>query len=655
MNPTARSSTFLGLGAWARIAVAMSLLAGANAFAAPAASDARPGGDATAAPPKGEWSHAYTAFGTPKYPRGFSHFDYVNPDAPKGGTLYLNNPDRRTSFDKFNPFTLKGSSPTGVSLFMFESLAVRSGDEPGTIYGLVAEEMLVAPDKSSITFRVHPKARFYNGDAVTAADVKHSFDMLTSKGAAPAVRIQLEGVKAATILDERTIRFDLQDRTADTIFAIGALPVFSRKWGQGTDGKPKPFDEIVTEYPITTGPYTIDSTDSGRRIDFARNPDYWARDVGVRRGQFNFDRVVYRLYRDRAVGMEAFKAGEFDILQEFVPQQFVRLHDGAKWRDGRIVKKNFEYSMGKGMQAYLINLRRPIFQDVRVREALGYSYDFEKINLYDQRRRSYSLFSNSEFAAKGLPGPGELALLEPFRDQLPPAVFGMPYQPPRTDTSPNALRENLKKARALLEKAGWKVAPDGVLRNAKGEPFEIEYLETQAGNQFRTVTWQRNLAKLGITLKYRIVDFALYRKRLEAFDFDLITIRTPDFALPSALDYQDSLGSKAADMTGSSNFRGLKHPAVDAMIAAMSAATTYDELRDASRALDRIITHGHYQVPQLYAPWYSVSYWDKFGIPAVQPKYYAIDESTEWPAWAVTAWWSKAAEAGQAAPAQASR
>jgi peptide/nickel transport system substrate-binding protein/microcin C transport system substrate-binding protein len=270
------------------------------------------------------------------------------------------------------------------------------------------------------------------------------------------------------------------------LFAIGALPVFSRTWGQGADGKPKPFDEIVTEYPITTGPYTIASTDSGRRIDFARDPDYWARDIGVRRGQFNFDRVVYRLYRDRAVGMEAFKAGEFDLLQEFVPQQFVRLHDGAKWRDGRIVKKNFEYSMGKGMQAYLLNLRRPIFQDVRVREALDYSYDFEKINLYDQRRRSYSLFSNSEFAAKGLPGPGELALLEPFRDQLPPAVFGPPYQPPRTDTGPNALRENLKKARALLEAAGWKVAPDGILRNAKGEAFEIEYLETQGDGQFRT-------------------------------------------------------------------------------------------------------------------------------------------------------------------------
>ena len=443
---------------------------------------------------------------------------------------------------------------------MFETLAERSGDEPGTMYGLIAEEMLVPPDKSSITFRIHPKARFYNGDPVTAADVKHSYDMLVSKGAAPAIRAQFQGVKGAQIVDERTIRFDLTDRSDDAIFNLGTLPVFSRKWGLTADGKQKPLDEIVTDYPITTGAYTIASTDSGRGIEFVRNPDYWARDLGVRRGQFNFDRIVYRLYADRAVSMEAFKAGEFDLIQEYVPQQWVRQHDGAKWRDGRINKKVFEYGMGKGLQAYLLNLRRPLFQDRRVREALDYSYDFEKINLYNERRRSYSLFSNSDFAAVGLPGPGELKLLEPFRGKVPDEVFGPPYQPPRTDTGPNALRENLKKARALLEQAGWKVGADGILRNAKGELFEFEYLETQGGPQFRTVTWQRNLAKLGITMKARNVDFALYRKRLEAFDFDAITIRTPDFALPSAIDYVESLGSKTADVTGSNNFRGLKDP-----------------------------------------------------------------------------------------------
>ena len=628
-TPTLRAS--------ARVMLIALLLGAAGALAAPAAAQAP-----AATPTVGAWSHAIVAFGgPPKYPRGFKAFDWVNPDAPKGGTVYLGNPDRRTSFDKFNPYTLKGSPPTGVGILMMEALAVRSGDEPGTYYGLVAEEMLVAPDKSSVTFRVHPKARFNNGDPVLAADVKHSFDMLTSKGAAPSVRAALESVKGAVVLDDRTIRFDLVDRTDDGVFSIAELPVFSRKWGAGPDGKPKPFDEVITEYPIATGPYTIASTDSGRGIEFVRDPDYWARDLGVRRGQFNFDRIVYRLFADRAVSMEAFKAGEFDVVQEFVAQQYERGHAGPKWNDGRIKKKVFTYKMGQGLQAYLLNLRRPIFQDRRVREALDYSYDFEKINLYNARRRAYSLFSNSDFAAVGLPGPGELALLEPFRGKVPDEVFGPPYQPPRTDTSPNALRENLKKARALLEEAGWKVAPDGLLRNAKGEPFEFEYLETQGGPQFRTVTWQRNLAKLGITMKARNVDFALYRKRLEAFDFDAITIRTPDFALPSAITYDELLSSKKADVQGSGNFRGLKDPAVDAMLAAMAQAQTYEELRDAGRALDRLMMHGHYQVPQLYSPGYSVSYWDKFGIPAKMPDYYTIDESGEWPVWAVGSWWRK--------------
>ncbi len=658
-NSPLRAGVRIALAAWCLVAggalaatppaaSASRAPAGQVATAAPAPSATAAAGTAPAAtaapaasPTVGVWTHAFAAYGeTPKYPRGYTHFDWVNPEAPKGGTVYLGNPDRRTSFDKFNPFTLKGSAPTGLSILMFEPLAVRSADEPGTIYGLLAEEMFVAPDKSSITFRLHPKARFYNGDPVTAADVKFSYEMMISKGAAPAVRAEYEGIKSATVLDERTIRFDLKEATDDTIFKTASLAVFSPKWIAGPDGKPKSLDQVITEYPITTGPYTIASTDSGRGIEFKRNPDYWARDLPVSRGQYNFDKVIYRLYRDRAVSMEAFKAGEFDVIQEFVAPQYVRGHDGPKWKDGRIVKKVFEYGMGQGMQAYLLNLRRPQFQDRRVREALDYTYDFEKINLYGLRVRSYSLFSNSDFAAKDLPGPGELALLEPFRKSLPAEVFGAPYKPPRTDTGPNALRDNLKKAKALFEQAGWNIDAEGVLRNAKGEPFEFEYLETQAGSQFRNVIWQRNLEKLGIRMSVRNVDFALYRKRLEAFDFDVITIRMPDFALPSAGDYEDILASKNADTQGASNFRGVKDPAVDAMIEAMKNAKTYEQLRDASRALDRIVTHQHYQVPQLYSPGYFTSYWNKFGLPP-QPKFYTIDESANWPAWAVTAWWLK--------------
>lgn len=587
------------------------------------------------------WVHAYAAFGEPKYRRGFTHFEYVNPDAPKGGTLYLSNPDRRTSFDKFNPFTIKGSAPAGVSLFMFESLTVLSGDEPMTMYGLLAEGMRVARDKAWIEFRLDPKARFYNGDPVTAADVKHSFEMLTGKYSTPATRTLLSGIRQVSVLDERTVRFDLTDRTLDTLFIAGQLPVFSRNWGRGADGNLKHFDEIVTDYPLTSGPYTIALADSGRRIEFHRDSQYWGGERAVRRGFFNFDRVVYRYYQDHAVSMEAFKAGEFDLLLEYSARRWARQHAGPKWRDGRIVKREFRTGMGAGLQAYLLNLRRPLFQDRRVREALDYSYDFSAVNSYRQYLRSYSVFSNSEFAASGMSSPGELKLLEPYRKMLPPEVFGPPYEPPRSDTGPNALRENLRRARDLLAQAGWRPDAEGVLRNANGEAFEFEYLTPEEGASRTTATWQRNLEKLGIRMKLRRVDFALYRKRLEAFDYDMIVIRATDFTLPSAAELVATYGSKSADEPGASNFRGVKNPAIDHILETMLGADTLQELRHAARAFDRVVMHERYQVPELYAPTFRVSYWNKFGLPKVVPLYYTIDSPSEpLPAWPIMTWWS---------------
>jgi microcin C transport system substrate-binding protein len=591
------------------------------------------------------WVHAYAAYVEPKYPANFAHFGYVNPDAPKGGTLYLTQPDRRSSFDKFNPFTIKGNSPAGLTIFMFESLAVMSGDELSTMYGLLAEAMRVAADKSSITFRLNAKAHFYNGDPVTAADVKHSFDMLTSKFAAPGIRTSLEGVEACTVLDERTVRFDLKDRTYDTIFNVGRLPVFSHKWGLDANGKRKDFDQIVYEYPITSGPYTIAVADSGRRLELVRNKDYWGRDLPVQRGLFNFDRVVYRYYEDGAIALEAFKAGEFDMLQEYSARRWARQHAGPKWRDGRILKKTFPIGFGAGLQSYQLNVRRPLFRDPLVREALGYTYDFDAVNVYKQYQRTYSVFSNSEFAATGLPGQGELALLEPFRAQLPAAVFGPAYRPPATEGGATTMRKNLLKARALLELAGWKLAPDGVLRNAKGEPFEFEYLEDIGGGGRVAAVWTRDLAKLGIRMTLREIDFALMTKRMEVFDFDMTQIRLADFTLPSPTDLIDQYGSKSADTPGSGNLRGIKSPAIDFVLGKMKDAKTLDELRDACRALDRLVMFGYYQIPDLYSPSYRVSHWDKFGIPARPPQFYTIDSGIDiWPAWAVTAWWSKDAE-----------
>ena len=604
-------------------------------------------------PDPDRWSHAYSAYGKPKYPRGFTHFDYVNPDAPKGGTLQLNNPDRRTSFDKFNPYTIRGQSPAGLTTLMFETLAVRSGDEPDTMYGLVAEEMQVAPDKSWIAFRINPKARFINGDPVTANDVAHVFEMLTSKEVSPATRTQLEGVAGATVLDPRTIRFDLKERTADTIFNVANLPVFSPKWSLGPDGKPKKFSDVVNEFPITSGPYRIGTVEAPRRIEFVRDPNYWARDLGVSKGQYNFDRVVYRYYQDNAISIEAFKAGEFDFLMEYSARRWARQHSGPKWDDGRIVKEEFPTGFGMGFQGYYFNSRRPLFQDRRVREALSLAYDFASINIYKQYKRVDSLFANSEFAAKGEPSPGELALLEPYRGELPPATFGPAWQDPRTDLDPNGLRNNLKRARKLLEEAGWKVDAQGVLRNAKGEAFEFEWLEAGEAPSRREAIYQRNLALLGIKLNVRVVDFALYRKRLETFDFDMINLKSGDWALPNAADLKAALGSAAADEQASANYAGIRNKAIDGLIERMDKAKSMDELRTATRALDRVFMNEHYVVPDLYGASNRVSRWDKFGIPKVVPKYYTIATPSDYLQWAVTAWWDKALDkAPDKAPAK---
>jgi microcin C transport system substrate-binding protein len=592
------------------------------------------------------WHHAYAAFGESKHPPNFAHFDHVNPSAPKGGTLYLRQPDRRSSFDKFNYFTLKGQAPAGLMHFMHETLAVRGADEPLTMYGLLAQSMLIAPDKSSITFKLHPLAQFSDGSSVLAADVKYSFDSITSAQAAPDWQANFSSIAAAVVVDERTIRFDLKERNHDGLFKVGTqLPVFSRRWAMQVvgpnKGQPKPFDEIVTEYPLTSGPYTIALTESGRRIEFQRNPKYWARELPVRRGFFNFDRVVYRYYKDEDVSTEAFKAGEFDILRAYSARIFMRQHLGAKWRDGRIKRTVFETDTGQALQSYYFNLRRPKFQDMRVRQALELTYDFETRNKYRMFKRANSMFNNSEFAAEGLPSPGELKLLEPYRAQLPPEVFGLPYVAPRTDSEPNALRRNLLQARALFEQAGWKLGADKRLRNTKGEPFELEYLTAGEGSVSEAI-WARLLDKVGVTLKVRSVDYALFNRRLEEFDFDLVTIVEGRFTLPSTQDLQSAYGSAYADVKGGSNFRGVKSPAADHILAAMNRAQTMQELRDACRALDRVVMWSRWQVPDLYSGSLNVSYWNKFGMPAKQPRFFTLGLTPDLDpqlAWPELTWW----------------
>jgi microcin C transport system substrate-binding protein len=623
-------------------------LAFAAAGAIAAAPAAAPASGASASATSG-WVHAYAAFGEPKYPRGFDHFEYLNPNAPKGGTLYLPNPDRRTSFDKLNYYTIRGNAPAGVSIFMAETLAFLGADETQTMYGLLADAMLVPPDKSSITFRLNADARFSNGDAVTTEDVKFSFDTLTGKFVSPTYNTDYAGVARAVVLDARTIRFELKDKSNDQIFKLGHMPVFSHKWGLKPDGTRPPFDQVVNEVPITSGAYTIARTESGRRIEFQRNPDYWARDLPIRRGMYNFDRIVYRYYQDEDIQTEAFKAGEYDIVRVYTAKLWERQLVGPKFNDGRIVKKTIHVGTGQGLQAYELNLRRPIFADIRVRKAFELTYDWENNNRYPNfgLKRASSVFNNSEFAAHGLPSAGELKLLEPYRDELPKEVFGPPYVAPRTDTDPKALRKNLLEARQLLQEAGWKLDAQGVLRNAKGEPFVVELLAPSGQDtDRRMLPWGRNGEKLGMTIRTRHVDFALFDRRLQEFDFDMATIVEPAFQLPLAADYVSIYGSKAADEKASNNLRGVKSKAADHIMEAMVNAATLEQLRDACRALDRVVMWNHWQVPELYKDGEDLAYWNKFGIPAVQPLHFTTDLPPDLDtrlAWPITSWWLQGA------------
>lgn len=576
-------------------------------------------------------AHAFSLYDTPKYPAGFTHFDYVNPDAPKGGELFLANPDRRTSFDKFNPFSLKGVAAAGVSNLMFETLTAGSSDETATMYGLLAEDMELAPDRMSITFRLNPKARFNNGDPVTAADVKHSFDTLVAKGA-PQFKSIFAEVRQCVILNERSVRFDFKTLNRELPLIVGGVPVFSRKWGANTA-----FDKIQLEAPITTGPYLIDRYDVGRSISYRRDPNYWGNDIPSRKGMFNFGRISYRFYKDDVARLEAFKAGEFDVVVEYSAKNWARSYNGPKFTSGEIIKRELTHSNGAGMQGFVMNLRRPQFQDIRVRKALGLALDYEWMNrqlFYGQYKRIYSFFNNSELGATGLPSGDELKLLEPMRNRLDPAVFGPAPVPPRTDP-PMSLRANLLQAKALLQQAGWDYR-DGALRNANGEPLTFEILDDQSALSRVISVYVRNLQKLGIQVRQRTADYALVQKRMEEFDFDMTSTRFPDVTSPGN-EMFDMFSSRAADEKGSNNAWGLKDPAVDQLVGALVAANTRKELVAAARALDRVLLHKYIVVTHWYSSTHRVAYRNRLGIPATSPLYYQADP------YVISSWWQQKA------------
>jgi len=584
-------------------------------------------------------------YGKPKYADGFAHFDYVNPNAPRGGTLTLPNPGQRTSFDKFNPFTLRGVTAPGVEL-MFESLAEGSADEVSSIYGLLAEDIAVAPDHQSVTFRIRPEAKFSDGTPVLAADVKHSFDVLMSGKAHPRYKTTFADITEAVVLSERSVRFNFKNNNAELPILAGTLPIFSRNWGKKADGSIVPFEKIAFEVPVGSGPYLIESFKAGKSIVYKRNPQYWAdqlsKPLNVRVGFYNFDRVLYKLYSDDAVRLEAFKAGEFDALVEYRAKIWAKGYVGSKFDNGTLLKKAFLNHNGAGMQGFAMNLRRPIFKDVRVRQALGYALDFEWLNrqiFYDQYSRINSYFTNSDLSANfdgpRKPTEAELKLLRPLKAKypqwVPDAVFE-PMPPAPSTKPPGSLRQNLKKARELLMHAGWQYR-DGALRNEKGEPFRFEIVE-DGGFFLRVISaYMRNLEKLGVQVDIRTSDFALHQKRMDEYDFDMTTIRFPDSQNPGN-ELWDRFGSQAAKEKGSDNVIGVQSPVVDALVGEITKAQNRDELRAATRALDRVLWNSYFVIPQWYNPTHRVAYRKEMRYPE-PPLYYSAEP------WIMQNWWKE--------------
>ncbi|MDI1342263.1 extracellular solute-binding protein [Polaromonas sp.] len=575
-------------------------------------------------------AHAYAQFGDIKYPPGFTHFDYVNPAAPKGGEIRMVPPTRPTNFDKFNPFTLRGTAPYGIGMLMIESLLTGNAEEPTTAYGLLADDVAVAPDRLSATFRLHPKARFQDGSPVLAADVLHSFTQLTGKLAAPQYRSIYAEVKGVQVLSERVLRFDFAVPNPELPLVVGGMPVFSRAWGGG-----KPFDKIVSELPIGSGPYKPGSAAMGRDITYVRDPAYWGADLPSRKGQFNFDRITFKIYLDETSRFEGLKAGEYDFMREFISRNWARQYTGKQFTSGELIKRAFENRNPGDFQGYVFNLRKEKFQDVRVRRAIGLAMDFEWMNrqlFYGIYKRVNGYFPNSEFHAEGLPQPDELALLEPLRARLTPAVFGTVPVAPAT-TPPGSLRQNLRQAQALLREAGWTYR-DGALRNAKGEAFTMEFLNDQPSLVRIVGPFQKALEKLGITMTYRVVDFSLSKQKMDAFDFEVTTLRLPGSTAPGS-ELLERFGSEAAKTPGSSNVWGIADPAVDALLQKVVTAKTRPELGAAMRALDRVLTHGFYSVPQYYGDAFLIGYRPApFVLPATIPPYYQADT------WAMSTWWA---------------
>lgn len=583
--------------------------------------------------PETEWRTTSSLIDPEAERAPFERYDYVNPDAPKGGTL---NSAAFGTFDSFNPFIVRGTPAAGFSQFgglLWDTLMQQSLDEAGTSHGLIAEAFTYPEDYSWAIYRLNPDARWHDGEPITTEDVIWSFEML--KEISPAYNRYYANVTEAVAVSDTEVRFTFdQTGNRELPHIMGDLAVLPKHWWEGTDprGRQRDIRNPTLEPPLGSGPYRVGSFQPGSRIEWLRVEDYWAADLPVNVGRNNFDRMVYTYFQDDNAQFLAFtKGGIEDIRRELSTRRWASEYNFPAFERGAVVKREFTSGGVEGLQSFAFNMRLPRFQDRRVRQALTYVYNFEEQNrlqFFGLNERFSSYFQKSELASSGLPQGEELEILERFRDQLPEEVFSQEFTLPVFDT-PQAERDNLRQAVRLFQEAGWIIRDGQMVHNETGEQFRIEFLGASPTSEVIAGGFIANLRRIGVDATLRIVDTSQYIQRLQAFEFEAVTARFPQSESPGN-EQRDYWSSEAADIQGSRNMPGIKDPVVDALVNEIIFATDREHLVAATRALDRVLLWNYYTVPQYFQPTMRYAYWDKFGIPEQQPSYSGIDTMSWW-------------------------
>ncbi len=553
-------------------------------------------------------------FGEAKYRPGFKHFNYVNPKAPKGGRVKLAYP---ASFDSLNPFIVKGLPAPGI-MQTFQTLMTSSLDEPQSYYGLIAKDVVLSKDRQTMTFTINAKARWHDGTPITPDDVIFSLETLKTKGD-PVYRLHYGPIEKAEKIDRHRVRFHLAESASrDLPFIVAGMPVISKAYYTEHD-----FEKSSLEPPLGSGPYRVKKMEPGRTITYELVEDYWGKDLPTQVGQNNYKQIRFDVYRDDTVALEALKSHEFDLHEEYIARNWATAYNIPAVERGELIKYMAPHTIPRGMQAFIFNLRQNKFKDPRVREAIALSMDFEWMNrtlFFDAYERNNSFFQNTPFAATKLPTKSELKLLEPYRDSLPPEIFTKIYMPPATDGSGNP-REELLRAQTLLKDAGWELK-DGIRTNTDtGEKLSITFLTRQKTFERVIAAMIRNLTRLGIEAKFRFVDDAQYQKRLETFDFDLISIWWNRGTIYPGNEQLNFWHSSQADIPGGQNMSGLKNEAVDAILDKLVNAHDLDTLSTAAHALDRTLLWHHLVIPHWHIRHFRVAFWDMFEMPDTRPTY----------------------------------